>query len=106
MRCSLIIPRPGFSIPIVWMMGTGTIEIDENRQLQLVTQYYKSQGDDYGPCTWGKMRSAVTGDGKALPPTVRIPTASPAPKRHPISLQYSDADFSVENLSGQVYYPR
>jgi iron complex outermembrane receptor protein len=31
------------------VMGTGTIDIDDNRQLQLVTQYYKSQGDDdYG----------------------------------------------------------
>ena len=31
------------------VMGTGTIELDDNRQLQLVTQYYKSQGDDdYG----------------------------------------------------------
>lgn len=25
------------------LMGTGTIELDDNRQLQLVTQYYKSQ---------------------------------------------------------------
>lgn len=26
------------------IMGTGTLNIDESRQLQLITQYYKSQG--------------------------------------------------------------
>lgn len=46
-------------------MGTGTIEIDDNRQLQLVTQYYKSQGDDDYGLWLGKNMSAVTSGGKA-----------------------------------------
>lgn len=41
------------------IMGTGTLNIDESRQLQLITQYYKSQGDDnYG-----------LNLGKAFPPS-------------------------------------
>ncbi|MCS5967334.1 hypothetical protein LNP26_00510 [Klebsiella variicola subsp. variicola] len=47
------------------VMGTGTIEIDDNRQLQLVTQYYKSQGDDDYGLWLGKNMSAVTSGGKA-----------------------------------------
>ena len=47
------------------VMGTGTLDIDDNRQIQLVTQYYKSQGDeDYG-LYLGENMSAVTGSGTA-----------------------------------------
>ena len=42
------------------LMGTGTIELDDNRQLQLVTQYYKSQGDDDYGLDLGKNMSAVS----------------------------------------------
>ena len=73
------------------VMGTGTIEIDDNRQLQLVTQYYKSQGDDYG-LYLGKNMSAVTGDGKAFTTDGLNSDRVPGTERHLISLQYSDAD--------------
>ncbi len=85
------------------VMGTGTIEIDENRQLQLVTQYYKSQGDDYG-LYLGKNMSAVTGDGKAFTTDGLNSDRVPGTERHLISLQYSDADFLGQNLVSQVYY--
>ena len=84
-------------------MGTGTIEIDDNRQLQLVTQYYKSQGDDYG-LYLGKNMSAVTGDGKAFTTDGLNSDRVPGTERHLISLQYSDADFLGQNLVSQVYY--
>lgn len=85
------------------VMGTGTIEIDENRQLQLVTQYYKSQGDDYG-LYLGKNMAAVTGDGKAFTTSGLNSDRIPGTERHLISLQYSDADFLGQNLVSQVYY--
>lgn len=85
------------------VMGTGTIEIDDNRQLQLVTQYYKSQGDDYG-LYLGKNMSAVTGDGKAFTTDGLNSDRVPGTERHLISLQYSDADFLGQNLVSQVYY--
>jgi iron complex outermembrane receptor protein len=60
------------------VMGTGTINIDDNRQLQLVTQYYKSQGDDYG-LYLGKTCRPSPARAKPIPPTGSIPTAFPAP---------------------------
>ncbi len=41
------------------IMGTGTLNIDETQQLQLVTQYYKSQGDDDYGLNLGKNFSAL-----------------------------------------------
>ncbi|EMO8713838.1 TonB-dependent receptor plug domain-containing protein, partial [Escherichia coli] len=43
------------------IMGTGTLNIDESRQLQLITQYYKSQGDDNYGLNLGKGFSAISG---------------------------------------------
>ncbi len=85
------------------VMGTGTIEIDDNRQLQLVTQYYKSQGDDYG-LYLGKNMSAVTGDGKAFTTDGLNSDRVPGTERHLISLLYSDAGFLGQNLVSQIYY--
>ncbi|MFX4315622.1 TonB-dependent receptor plug domain-containing protein, partial [Enterobacter sp. 63] len=47
------------------VMGTGTIDISDTRQLQVVTQYYKSQGDDDYGLYLDKNMSAVTGNGTA-----------------------------------------
>lgn len=86
------------------VMGTGTIDIDDNRQLQLVTQYYKSQGDeDYG-LYLGENMSAVTGKGSASTRSGLSSDRIPGTERHLISLQYSDADFFGQNLVGQIYY--
>jgi iron complex outermembrane receptor protein len=86
------------------VMGTGTIEIDDNRQLQLVTQYYKSQGDDDYGLWLGKNMSAVTSGGKAYTTDGLNSDRIPGTERHLISLQYSDADFFGQNLVSQVYY--
>ncbi len=86
------------------VMGTGTIEIDDNRQLQLVTQYYKSQGDDDYGLWLGKNMSAVTSGGKAYTTDGFNSDRIPGTERHLISLQYSDADFFGQNLVSQVYY--
>lgn len=85
------------------VMGTGTIEIDDQRQLQLVTQYYKSQGDDYG-LNLGKDMSAVLGESKAWTSNGLNSDRVPGTERHLISLQYSDADFFGQNLVSQIYY--
>lgn len=85
------------------VMGTGTINIDDNRQLQLVTQYYKSRGDDYG-LYLGKNMSAVTGEGKAYTTDGLNSDRVHGTERHLISLQYSDADFYGQNLVSQIYY--
>ena len=86
------------------VMGTGTIEIDDNRQLQLVTQYYKRQGDDDYGLWLGKNMSAVTSGGKAYTTDGLNSDRIPGTERHLISLQYSDADFFGQNLVSQVYY--
>ncbi|MGY9519999.1 TonB-dependent siderophore receptor [Citrobacter freundii] len=86
------------------VMGTGTIELDDNRQLQLVTQYYKSQGDDDYGLDLGENMSAVTGNGKAYTSSGLNSDRIPGTERHLISLQYSDADFFGQNLVSQIYY--
>ncbi|HCD7255095.1 TPA: TonB-dependent siderophore receptor [Citrobacter farmeri] len=86
------------------VMGTGTLDIDENRQIQVVTQYYKSQGDeDYG-LYLGENMSAVTGSGTASTRSGLSSDRIPGTERHLISLQYSDADFFGQNLVSQIYY--
>ena len=86
------------------VMGTGMIELDDNRQLQLVTQYYKSQGDDDYGLDLGENMSAVTGNGKAYTSSGLNSDRIPGTERHLISLQYSDADFFGQNLVSQIYY--
>lgn len=46
-------------------MGTGTLNIDDHQQLQLTTQYYKSESDGKHGLYLGKNFSAVTGDAIA-----------------------------------------
>ncbi|VFS19567.1 TonB-dependent siderophore receptor [Enterobacter cancerogenus] len=86
------------------VMGTGTIEIDETRQLQVVTQYYKSQGDDDYGLNLGKNMGAVTGSGTASTQSGFNSDRVPGTERHLISLQYSDTDFWGQELVGQIYY--
>lgn len=83
------------------VMGTGTIELDDNRQLQLVTQYYKSQGDDDYGLDLGENMSAVTGNGKAYTSSGLNSDRIPGTERHLISLQYSDADFLARTRSAK-----
>lgn len=86
------------------VMGTGTINIDETQQLQVVTQYYKSQGDgDYG-LNLGENFSAVTGNGKAFVSDNLNSDRIPGTERHLISLQYSNSDFLGQEVVGQIYY--
>ncbi|MEB7541891.1 TonB-dependent siderophore receptor [Enterobacter huaxiensis] len=86
------------------VMGTGTIEIDETRQLQVVTQYYRSQGDDDYGLYLDKNMSAVLGDGTARTRSGFSSDRIPGTERHLISLQYSDSDFWGQELVGQIYY--
>ena len=84
--------------------GTGTLEIDDTQQLQLVSQYYKSQGDeDYG-LFLGKDFSAVTGNGKAYASKGLNSDRIPGTERHLISMQYSNTDFLGQELVSQIYY--
>ncbi len=86
------------------IMGTGTLNIDDTQQLQLVTQYYKSKGDDDYGLDLGKNFSAITG---ATDPRVSKGLNSdriPGTERHLISLQYSNSDFLGQEMVGQIYY--
>lgn len=60
------------------IMGTGTLNIDESRQLQLITQYYKSQGTIITGLISGK--ASPLSVGPACHTLVRgcIPTVFPA----------------------------
>lgn len=86
------------------LMGTGTLNIDDHQQLQLVTQYYKSQGDDDYGLYLGKDFSAVTGNGTAYTSKGLNSDRIPGTERHLISMQYSNSDFLGQELVGQVYY--
>jgi len=86
------------------LMGTGTLNIDEDQQLQLVTQYYKSQGDDDHGLYLGKNFSAVTGTGSAYTSKGLDSDRIPGTERHLVSMQYSNSDFLGQELVGQLYY--
>lgn len=86
------------------VMGTGTLEIDDHQQLQLVTQYYKSQGDDDYGLNLGRNFSAVTGNGNVYTSKGLDSDRIPGTERHLVSLQYSNTDFLGQELVGQVYY--
>nr|WP_113865015.1 TonB-dependent siderophore receptor [Brenneria salicis]NMN90574.1 iron complex outermembrane receptor protein [Brenneria salicis ATCC 15712 = DSM 30166]RBP66935.1 iron complex outermembrane receptor protein [Brenneria salicis ATCC 15712 = DSM 30166]RLM32220.1 ligand-gated channel protein [Brenneria salicis ATCC 15712 = DSM 30166] len=86
------------------VMGTGTLQIDEHQQLQLVTQYYKSQGDGKHGLYLGENFSAVTGDGEASNSGRLHSDRIPGTERHLISLQYGNTDFWGQDLAAQIYY--
>ncbi|WP_058911390.1 ferric aerobactin receptor IutA [Entomohabitans teleogrylli] len=86
------------------VMGTGTLDIDDHQQLQLVTQFYKSQGDDDYGLNLGKDFSAVTGNGQAYTSKGLNSDRIPGTERHLISMQYSSTDFLGQELVGQIYY--
>ncbi|CAH6661222.1 ferric aerobactin receptor IutA [Pseudocitrobacter vendiensis] len=86
------------------VMGTGTLSIDDTQQLQLITQYYKSQGDDDYGLNLGKDFSAISGTSKPYVSSGLSSDRIPGTERHLISLQYSNSDFLGQELVGQVYY--
>ncbi|VEB85315.1 vitamin B12 TonB-dependent receptor [Citrobacter koseri] len=86
------------------IMGTGTLNIDETQQLQLITQYYKSQGDDDYGLNLGKDFSAISGASTPYVSKGLNSDRIPGTERHLISLQYSNSDFFGQELVGQVYY--
>jgi iron complex outermembrane receptor protein len=86
------------------IMGTGTLNIDDAQQLQLVTQYYKSKGDDDYGLNLGKDFSAITGATDAYVSKGLNSDRIPGTERHLISLQYSNSDFLGQELVGQIYY--
>ncbi|VEA47961.1 Aerobactin siderophore ferric receptor protein IutA [Salmonella enterica subsp. arizonae] len=76
----------------------------KTQQLQLITQYYKSQGDeDYG-LNLGKDFSAISGTSTPYVSKGLHSDRIPGTERHLISLQYSNSDFFSQELVGQVYY--
>ncbi|MFE8117782.1 TonB-dependent siderophore receptor [Brenneria goodwinii] len=86
------------------VMGTGTLNIDENQHLQLVTQYYHSEGDGKHGLYLGENFSAVTGNGQAYNSDDLHSDRIPGTERQLISLQYGNADFWGQDLVAQVYY--
>lgn len=84
------------------IMGTGTLNIDESRQLQLITQYYKSQGDDDYGLNLGKGFSAIRGTSTPFVSNGLNSDRIPGTERHLISLQYSDSAFLGQELVGQI----
>ncbi|MEZ1648555.1 TonB-dependent siderophore receptor, partial [Enterobacter hormaechei] len=74
------------------VMGTGTINIDDRQQLQLTTQYYKSESDGKHGLYLGKNFSAVTGDATAYNKDNLDSDRVPGTERHLINLQYSNTD--------------
>ncbi len=86
------------------IMGTGTINIDDHQQLQLTTQYFKSQSDGKHGVFLGENFSAVTDNGEAYNKDNLDADRLPGTERHLINLQYSNTDFWGQDLVAQVYY--
>ena len=86
------------------VMGTGTLNIDENQQLQLTTQYFKSESDGKHGLYLGENFSAVTGSGNAYNSGNLNSDRLPGTERHLINLQYSNTDFLGQDLVAQIYY--
>lgn len=86
------------------VMGTGTLNIDANQQLQLTTQYYKSQSDGKHGLYLGENFSAVTGSGNAYNKNNLDSDRIPGTERQLINLQYSNTDFWGQDLVAQIYY--
>ena len=86
------------------VMGTGTLNIDDHQQLQLTTQYYKSQSDGKHGLFLGENFSAVTGSGNAYNKNNLDSDRIPGTERHLINLQYSNTDFWGQDLLAQIYY--
>ena len=86
------------------VMGTGTLQIDEHQQLQVLTQYYKSKGDDDYGLYLGKDFSAMTGATKPYVSKGLNSDRIPGTERHLISLQYSHNQFLGQELVSQIYY--
>lgn len=86
------------------VMGTGTLNIDEHQQLQLTTQYYKSESDGKHGLYLGENFSAVTGSGNAYNKNNLDSDRIPGTERHLINLQYSNTDFWGQDLVAQIYY--
>lgn len=86
------------------VMGTGTLNIDDHQQLQLTTQYYKSQSDGKHGLYLGENFSAVTGSGNAYNKNNLDSDRIPGTERHLINLQYANTDFWGQDLLAQIYY--
>ena len=86
------------------VMGTGTLDIDDHQQIQLTTQYYKSESDGKHGLYLGENFSAVTGQGKAYNSGNLDADRLPGTERHLINLQYSNTDFLGQDLVAQIYY--
>ncbi|MBM6633124.1 TonB-dependent siderophore receptor [Leclercia adecarboxylata] len=86
------------------VMGTGTLNIDEHQQLQLTTQYYKSESDGKHGLYLGENFSAVSGSGNAYNKNNLDSDRIPGTERHLINLQYSNTDFWGQDLLAQIYY--
>ncbi|MDE1188100.1 MAG: TonB-dependent siderophore receptor [Pantoea sp.] len=86
------------------VMGTGTLNIDDHQQLQLTTQYYKSESDGKHGLYLGENFSAVTGSGNAYNSGNLDSDRLPGTERHLINLQYSNTDFLGQDLVAQIYY--
>lgn len=86
------------------VMGAGTLHIDEHQQLQVLTQYYKSKGDDDYGLYLGKDFSAMTGTTKPYVSKGLNSDRIPGTERHLVSLQYSHNQFLGQELVSQVYY--
>ncbi|MDR0219633.1 MAG: TonB-dependent siderophore receptor [Enterobacteriaceae bacterium] len=86
------------------VMGTGVLNIDEHQQLQLTTQYYKSEADGKHGVYLGKNFDAVLGKTQAKNSKGLDSDRLPGTERHLINLQYSNSDLWGQDLVAQVFY--
>lgn len=86
------------------IMGTGTLNIDDHQQLQAITQYYKSQGDDDYGLNLGNNFTAITGATQPYTSKGLNSDRIPGTERHLINLQYSNSAFPGQELVSQIYY--
>ncbi|WP_039056988.1 TonB-dependent siderophore receptor [Enterobacter sp. Bisph1] len=86
------------------VMGTGTLNIDDHQQLQLTTQYYKSQSDGDHGLFLGKNFAAVTGNASASNKGNLDSDRIPGTERHLINLQYANSDLWGQDLLAQIFY--
>ena len=86
------------------VMGTGTLNIDAHQQLQILTQYYNSKGDDNYGVDLGRNFSAITGTTQPYTSSGMKSDRVPSTERHMVSMQYSHDQFLGQELVGQIYY--
>ncbi|MGG7668598.1 TonB-dependent siderophore receptor [Yersinia sp. J1] len=87
------------------LMANGGINLDTNRRIEVLAQYYKSAGDGDHALYLGKDFSVVTGKGgNAENRSGMYSDRIPGTQRNLLNFTYTDKDFFGQELLAQTYY--